>query len=114
MLAASKSVVVGLLCALFARDEAEAMAGPLLARGASAEEVHSCVRQAAYLLAGSGTDASRIRLSLVGQSAYFAQPFAVAYEDAHVLICEKPFDTQIAHGPTQTPRYDGERTLVGQ
>ena len=82
--------------------------------GVSEQEVSSRLQQAAFLLAGAeATEAAPlIRQSLCEQPAYFSQPFAIAYEDDNFLICNKAFDTQIAHGVSQKPRWRGEKTLV--
>ena len=70
-----------------------------------ADEVASRVGQAAYLLDGVAAvdgapstpphEAEVLRASLVAQPQYFSQPFGVVYEDANLLIVDKPFDTQI-------------------
>jgi len=117
-----------------APDELAALAPALLAL--PAEEVASRAGQAAYLLDGvvaaadrptaAGADgrdhgdrappaplheAALLRASLVAQPQYFSQPFGVVYEDASLLIVDKPFDTQI-DAKRNGRRWDDEITVV--
>ncbi|KAJ1477929.1 hypothetical protein T484DRAFT_1905448, partial [Baffinella frigidus] len=97
-----------------APDELAALAPALLAL--PAEEVASRAGQAAYLLDGVVAaaplhEAALLRASLVAQPQYFSQPFGVVYEDANLLIVDKPFDTQI-DAKRNGRRWDDEITVV--
>ena len=99
---------------LFREDEVLALAPQLLELNPTVDEVRQRVAQAEFLLRGCRhrDEEKLVRASLVQQGRYFTQPWRVAYQDEHVLVCEKPFDTQIAHGTRQRPRYDEEITVV--
>ena len=78
------------------------------------DAVRSRLAQARFLLAGCERTQERelIRSSLTQQGQYyFQQRFSVLYEDAHIVIVDKPFDTQIALRSHQKARYAGEVTL---
>lgn len=77
-------------------------------------EICSRLNQAAHLLQGTDAPAEvqLLRQSFLDQPQYFTQPFDIIYEDGHFMICNKPFDTQIANGVTQSARFEDETTLV--
>lgn len=72
------------------------------------------VGQARFLLGGCvrGEEWEALRASMVAQPMYFAFAPAVRFENEHLLVVDKPFDTQIAHSKTQAARWAEEVTVV--
>jgi len=72
------------------------------------------IGQARFLLDGCGPGPQResLRDSMVSQPAYFVFSPSVRFANAHLLIVDKPFDTQIAHSKTQAARWADEVTVV--
>ena len=100
---------------IFSADEVATMAPRLAQLRASAGAVRRRVAQARFLLDGCehAHERALIRSSLLLQPVYLTQQtFRAVFEDAHLLVAEKHFDTQIAHRTHQARRYREERTLV--
>lgn len=111
----------------FPVSEQESLVNTLHARSdVTLESVRSRAGQARYLLSAptcaqeSGDswvatpgEMQLVRDSLIKQPAYFSQQFRIVHETPHLLVCEKPWDTQIQTPSAQKLRFPEECTLLG-
>ena len=83
-----------------------------------ADELRTRIGQASFLLHALQTaqcalaEIRLIKASLLDQPMYFAQPFAICFENDQFVVVDKPFDIQISHGKKQKARFPEEVTLV--
>ena len=111
----------------YSASEQESLVNTLQARSdVTLESVRSRAGQAHYLLSAlscaqeSGDswgaapgEMELVRDSFIKQPAYFSQQFRIVHETPHLLVCEKPWDTQIQTPSAQKLRFPEECTLLG-